>query len=97
MMKEKNKKVGSYSIRMDNCLGQGGFAATYLAFKDKNLQEPIACKIIQKKDIEKLLQDSNYFIKRVQDEYKALKNLKHPNIVEFKDVEETTNNLYLFF
>jgi hypothetical protein len=50
-MKEKNKKVGNYIIKMENCLGRGGFAATYMAFKDKNYNEPIACKIIQKKDI----------------------------------------------
>ena len=97
-MKEKNKKVGNYAIKMDTCLGRGGFATTYMAFKDKNYQEPYACKVIQKKDIQKLLQnDLNYFIKRVQEEYKALQNLKHPNIVQFMDVEETTNNLYLFF
>lgn len=36
-------------------------------------------------------------MKRVQEEYKALQSLKHPNIVQFLDVEETTNNLYLFF
>lgn len=69
-----------------------------MAFRDKNYNDPIACKVIQKKDIEKLLKDElKYFIKRVQEEYKALQNLKHPNIVQFLDVEETTNNLYLFF
>ena len=66
-MKEKNKKIGQYVIKMDVCLGRGGFAATYKAYKDKNYNEPFACKIIQKQDIEKVLQsDLNYFIKRVQ-------------------------------
>ncbi len=87
-MKEKNKKIGNYTIKMDACLGRGGFAATYMAFKDKNYNEPYACKIINKKDMEKLLQNEvHYFIKRVQEEYKALQNLKHPNIVQFLDVE----------
>jgi hypothetical protein len=53
---------------MDECLGKGGFAATYKAYKDKNYNEPYACKIIQKQDIEKVLQANlNYFIKRVQE------------------------------
>ena len=50
-MKEKNKKVGSYLIRMEQCLGRGGFATTYKAFKDKNFNEPYACKVIKKQDI----------------------------------------------
>jgi serine/threonine protein kinase len=97
-MKEKNKKVGKYGIRMEECLGRGAFASTYKAYKDKNYSEPFACKLIKKQDIEKLLQNEhNYFIKRVQEEYRALQKLKHPNIVQFLDVEETSNNLYLFF
>lgn len=72
---------------MDECLGRGGFAATYKAYKDKNFNEPYACKLIQKQDIEKVLQSSlNYFVNRVQEEYKALQSLKHPNIVQFLDV-----------
>jgi hypothetical protein len=35
-MKEKNKKVGQFTIKMDDCLGRGGFATTYKAFRDKN-------------------------------------------------------------
>jgi len=54
-MKEKNKKVGNFNIKMDDCLGRGGFAATYKAYKDKNYNEPYACKVIQKKDIENVL------------------------------------------
>jgi serine/threonine protein kinase len=54
--------------------------------------------VIQKQDIEKVLKaELSYFVKRVQDEYKALQSLKHPNIVYFLDIEETANNLYLFF
>jgi hypothetical protein len=66
-MKEKNKKVGNYYIKMDECLGRGGFATTYKAYRDKNYNEPFACKVIQKQDIEKVLQSNlPYFIKRVQ-------------------------------
>ena len=50
-MKERNKKVGKYIIKMDSCLGRGAFASTYKAFKDKDLSTPFACKIIMKKDI----------------------------------------------
>ena len=67
-MKEKNKKVGNYLIRMEQCLGRGGFATTYKAYKGKNYSEPYACKVIKKQDIEKLLQNElSYFIKRVQE------------------------------
>lgn len=47
-MKEKNKKIGQFTIKMDDCLGKGAFAATFKAFRDKNYNEPFACKIIQK-------------------------------------------------
>jgi hypothetical protein len=66
-MKGNNKKVGNYYIKMDECLGRGGFAAAYKAYRDKNFNEPFACKVIQKQDIGKVLQSNlAYFIKRVQ-------------------------------
>jgi serine/threonine protein kinase len=95
---EKSKKVGHYVVKVDEFLGKGAFAATYRAYKDKNYKHPYACKVISKSEVKEFLKsDINYFIKRVQEEYRALQSLKHEGIVSFEDFEETGNNIYLFF
>lgn len=38
----------------------------------------------------------DYFISALKNEVSTWKSLKHPNIVEFKDFSETSNNIYFF-
>lgn len=52
---------------MDECLGQGSFAAIYKAYKDRTYKECYACKVIGKQEIENVLKTNHkYFINRVQ-------------------------------
>lgn len=53
-------------IIIEEILGEGSFGRTYKAIKNKNIEIPYACKIIEKSTIKAASIDENYFIKRVQ-------------------------------
>ena len=83
---------------MEACLGEGTFATTYCSYRRSDQKRtPLACKLIKKDNIQLMELDRKYFMQRVQEEYKTLMKLKHPNIVELVGVEESKKNLYLFF
>ena len=92
---------GKYQLK-NHKLGEGSFAQTYLAIENGTGQE-LACKMISKKHlIEKINSSKNktltkqYFISALKNEVNTWKKISHPNIVEFKDFSETSNNIYFF-
>lgn len=96
-MKENKKKIGRFTVMMSESLGKGSFGTTYKAYAGKDYDHPFACKVIDKNEVKQMGNDSDYFILRIREEFKALQSLKHTNIVKFEDSEETKNNLYMFF
>lgn len=74
----------------DKQLGKGSFATTYLTVYKGEL---LACKMIVKEDLIKMINTSNhktntkdYLIKALKNEIRTWSKLKHPNIVAFKDL-----------
>ena len=88
LMKDSLKRVGAFVIRQDVHLGEGSFAITCMAYRSKDEKKtPLACKIIKKDNLKMVKIDRKYFMERVQQEFKSLQELQHPNIVRFEGVE----------
>jgi len=79
--------VGSYYI--GGTLGRGSYAKVMQA-RNTVTNEKVAIKIMDRKFIER-----ENIIEYVKKEISVMHSLKHPNIVQLKDVLLTTRNIYL--
>lgn len=81
------KKIGKYEL--GKTLGTGNFSKVKLA-NDSELKETWAIKIIDKEQLQKERMEEQ--LKR---EIAVMKMLKHPNVVQLKEVMQTANHIYL--
>ena len=93
---ETKKIANKYVVYLKEVLGRGTFATTHLCRLKTNPSHVLACKVMNKSEILKLVPNLEYLIERVREEAKAWKELDHPNIVKFQDCKETSNNIYFF-
>lgn len=84
------KKIGGrYEIL--EMLGQGGMSAVYKAM-DQNLKRVVAVKLIHPH-----LSDDPEFVRRFEEEAKAVAQLRHPNIVQIFDFDHDEDVYYIVF
>ncbi|HSM56066.1 MAG TPA: protein kinase [Candidatus Sulfomarinibacteraceae bacterium] len=84
------KKIGGrYEIL--ELLGQGGMSAVYKAM-DQNLKRVVAVKLIHPH-----LSDDPEFVRRFEEEAKAVAQLRHPNIVQIFDFDHDGDVYYIVF
>lgn len=79
--------VGNY-LYFQPPIGRGSYSKVYLG-KNVNTNEKVAIKRIKLRSIKQ------YSADRIQKEIKLLRMLKHPNIIEFRDVLTDANNIYI--
>lgn len=96
------KIVDAKYVIKNHVLGKGSFSTTFLATRE-GLEDPIACKMIAKKDLVARINNSknklptkDYLLNALKNEVNTWKTLKHPNIVSFYDFSETASNIYFF-
>ena len=77
------------NLILEKCLGSGAFGEVYLT-KIKGENKIYATKKYDRERIEK-----TEAIKYLKNEINILQSLKHPNIVEFKDIKKTKNHYYI--
>ena len=85
---ESPNRISHYMI--GPILGEGQFANVKLCINTVT-QKQYAVKVINKKQVTTLAG-----LKRVQNEVQLLKQLDHPNIVNFVDFIHSTKNIYIF-
>lgn len=84
------KKLGGrYEIR--ELQGQGGMSAVYKAM-DENLNRIVAVKLIHPH-----LSEDAEFVRRFEEEAKAVAQLRHPNIVQVYDFDHEGDVYYIVF
>ena len=83
--KDPEKKVvgGKYTVYTTKELGRGAFAITYAAKSKLDGNIRLACKVMNKSELQGVVSDMNYLMKRVREEVKNWKGLEHPHIVRF--------------
>ncbi|CAD8081667.1 unnamed protein product [Paramecium sonneborni] len=92
----KYKEVGDYQIFLYKKLGVGALAEVFVGERKKDKQK-VAVKVISKQYIKSRdKQNKELFKKRLKREIAIQKSLKHPNIIQLFDVQETDNSIYLF-
>jgi Tol biopolymer transport system component/predicted Ser/Thr protein kinase len=69
--------VGPY--RVIDEIGEGGMGHVYRAVRDDRSQQEVAIKVVKRG------MDTNYILRRFQNERQILANLDHPNIAHFFD------------
>jgi serine/threonine protein kinase len=87
--RRETKTIGSYIMGTD--LGQGAFGKVKLATHIQT-GEKVAIKILDK---DKIMEEDEDDIIRVQKEIAILKKLRHKNIVQLYELMETPRNIYL--
>jgi hypothetical protein len=83
VMPEPGNQIGRY--RLEQVLGQGGFATVYRAY-DPELGRSVAIKLLHPH-----LVASRAFVRRFRAEARAMARLRHPHIVPIYDVGETAD------
>jgi serine/threonine protein kinase len=78
---------GRYLI--EEILGQGGMSAVYKA-TDPNLRRVVAVKMIHSH-----LSDNADFVRRFEEEAKAVAQLRHPNIIQVYDFNHHEDNYFM--
>eukprot|EP00758_Cryptobia_borreli_P003114 Tbor_TRINITY_DN3537_c0_g1::TRINITY_DN3537_c0_g1_i2::g.2901::m.2901 len=81
------KKIGKYEL--GKTLGSGNFSKVKLG-NDSELKETWAIKIIDKEQLQK-----EHMEEQLKREIAVMKMLKHPNVVQLKEVMQTANHIYL--
>ncbi|CAD8161431.1 unnamed protein product [Paramecium pentaurelia] len=90
------KIVGDYQIYLNQKLGSGAMSEVYVGER-KTDKLKVAVKIISKQYINSRDQHNKQIIKkRIKREITIQSSLKHPNILELFNVQETQNSIYLF-
>ena len=64
---EKKVIAGKYVVYLSQPLGKGTFATTYLCKLKTDSNHILACKLMNKDEISKLVDDLEYIIHRVKD------------------------------
>ena len=82
-------KTLSDRYQIEELLGQGGMSAVYKA-KDPNLGRVVAVKLIHPH-----LSSDEQFVKRFEEEAKAVAQLRHPNIVQVYDFNQDDGVYYM--
>lgn len=80
--------VGGFEFSQSHLIGHGAFALVFKG-KRKKTEEPVAVKQIALKNVPGKLSNIR------QKEITILKELKHPNIVQLYDYQETKENIFL--
>eukprot|EP00062_Callorhinchus_milii_P002518 gi/632938776/ref/XP_007906341.1/ PREDICTED: serine/threonine-protein kinase ULK3 [Callorhinchus milii] len=70
-------------------LGSGTYATVYKAYRKANNREVVAIKCISKKSLNKAS------VENLLTEIEILKTVQHPHIVQLKDFQWDSNNIYL--
>src|SRR5574342_429691 len=78
---------GRYQI--EEMLGQGGMSAVYKA-TDPNLKRVVAVKMIHPH-----LSSDRDFVRRFEEEAKAVAQLRHPNIIQVYDFNHDEDNYFM--
>ncbi len=82
-----HEQLGNYRILEE--LGKGGFATVYRAL-DTTLDRGVALKVL-----DPLLMRDATWVKRFDDEAKAIAKLKHPHIVTIHNIEKRAQRIYI--
>ena len=102
MNKQGNFSIGEFYSKGQR-IGKGSFATVYLGYKilnnnnndvevNKDGKDEVAIKVV---DVELLSKQSNKLRKHLESEIKIMKSLKHPNIVEMKEVYFEGDEIYM--
>ena len=75
-------KTLSNRYQIEELLGQGGMSAVYKA-RDPNLGRVVAVKLIHQH-----LSNDGEFVRRFEEEAKAVAQLRHPNIIQVYDLND---------
>ncbi|XP_028679002.2 serine/threonine-protein kinase ULK3 isoform X3 [Erpetoichthys calabaricus] len=70
-------------------LGSGTYAVVYKAYRKKDNREVVAVKVVSKKSLNKASMEN------LLTEIEILKTVKHPHIVQLKDFQWDSENIYL--
>ncbi|XP_030433632.1 serine/threonine-protein kinase ULK3 isoform X4 [Gopherus evgoodei] len=70
-------------------LGSGTYATVYKAYRKKNAREVVAIKCVNKKSLNRAS------VENLLTEIEILKTVRHPHIVELKDFQWDSDNIYL--
>ncbi|XP_039348963.1 serine/threonine-protein kinase ULK3 isoform X1 [Mauremys reevesii] len=70
-------------------LGSGTYATVYKAYRKKNAREVVAIKCVNKKSLNRAS------VENLLTEIEILKTIRHPHIVELKDFQWDSDNIYL--
>ncbi|MBN3314122.1 ULK3 kinase, partial [Atractosteus spatula] len=70
-------------------LGSGTYAAVYKAYRKKDSREVVAVKVVGKKSLNKASMEN------LLTEIEILKTVRHPHIVQLKDFQWDSENIYL--
>ncbi|XP_050822776.1 serine/threonine-protein kinase ULK3 isoform X4 [Gopherus flavomarginatus] len=74
---------------MTERLGSGTYATVYKAYRKKNAREVVAIKCVNKKSLNRAS------VENLLTEIEILKTVRHPHIVELKDFQWDSDNIYL--
>ncbi|OMO74148.1 hypothetical protein COLO4_26690 [Corchorus olitorius] len=88
--KKKNgtRKIIFGKYEMGRVLGQGTFAKVYYG-KNTSTQESVAIKVINKDHVKK-----EGFLEQIEREISIMKLVRHPNVVELKEVMATKSKIF---
>ncbi|KAL4475683.1 hypothetical protein ABPG73_010738 [Tetrahymena malaccensis] len=90
-MSDRNQKeIGNYKFSINYCLGQGEYGKVFQGV-NKITNEDVAIKQID----QRMVQQDQYIKQSLQREIEALKKIKHPNVIELKDVYYSDNYIYI--
>lgn len=84
------KKLGGRYL-IEELLGQGGMSAVYKAM-DQNLNRVVAVKLIHPH-----LSSDPEFVRRFEEEARAVAQLRHPNIIQVYDFDHDEDVYYIVF
>ncbi|XP_073219398.1 serine/threonine-protein kinase ULK3 isoform X4 [Lepidochelys kempii] len=70
-------------------LGSGTYATVYKAYRKKNAREVVAIKCVNKKSLNRAS------VENLLTEIEILKTIRHPHIMELKDFQWDSDNIYL--
>jgi serine/threonine protein kinase len=94
--KMPTKKVKIRHYKVGNLIGQGSYGKVYEAL-DEEKGQLIAVKVIDKKRLNSLNNNSQSSISQFESEIEILSKLNHKNIVKYYGSNQSKNHLKIFF